>query len=330
MASIKTIYGSLHCLRAVVDGENVNQCQSVSALPCYITGNKTFSVLFYYLDDHSNLIRISFTNKDVKKCVNFPKSELLYGWHVEVLEVEKTYSVPSDIYLLLTDNDGFIGKHLLRGIQSKYDSHMEDLMFMEKALMPFFDINSLKDCPIRLVVEIRSYLLFMREHKYPNRKEFRKLMRSKTTFKNISASCSPTNFSGLTCFLFMYFWSQHQCMNPGCNKFSYMKCGNCKQNYYCSKICQEEHWESHQQNCEADRGYVQVANYIMGEFEKLLMKNVKLDIVGIKSAMKRIKFKIFQQNVRNNVAITFMKGASTSIQSCFKEKTYMKLLDKLS
>ena len=68
----------------------------------------------------------------------------------------------------------------------------------------------------------------------------------------------------------------------------------------------------------------------MGEFEKLLMKNVKSDIVGIKSAMKRIKFKIFEQNVRNNVAITFMKGASTSIQSCFKEKTYMKLLGKKS
>ena len=280
--------------------------------------------------------------------------------------IKDTDSVDSKIVLVLADNDGFIWKHLLRGIQPKNDSTQEDHILMHQALMPL-DVRSLKDCPIRLVTEIRFYLLFMREHKYPNRKEFRKLMRSKTTFKTISgiSSVSPSDSSGLILFLFMYFWCQHQCINPGCNKFSYLKCGNCKQSYYCSKICQEldlieflcqpigafkvvqfanyrpleivfssliqeKDWESHQQDCESNKGFVQVSNFVRLEFQRFLEENVKTDIVGIKSAMKRIKFKIFQQNVRNNVAITHMKGAHTSIESCFREKTYLKLLGKKS
>ena len=280
--------------------------------------------------------------------------------------IKDTDSVDSKIVLVLADNDGFIWKHLLRGIQSKNDSTQEDHILMHQALMPL-DVRSLKDCPIRLVTEIRFYLLFMREHKYPNRKEFRKLMRSKTTFKTISgiSSVSPSDSSGLILFLFMYFWCQHQCINPGCNKFSYLKCGNCKQSYYCSKICQEldlieflcqpigafkvvqfanyrpleivfssliqeKDWESHQQDCESNKGFVQVSNFVRLEFQRFLEENVKTDIVGIKSAMKRIKFKIFQQNVRNNVAITHMKGAHTSIESSFREKTYLKLLGKKS
>lgn len=280
--------------------------------------------------------------------------------------IKDTDSVDSKIVLVLADNDGFIWKHLLRGIQPKNDSTQEDHILMHQALMPL-DVRSLKDCPIRLVTEIRFYLLFMREHKYPNRKEFRKLMRSKTTFKTISgiSSVSPSDSSGLILFLFMYFWCQHQCINPGCNKFSYLKCGNCKQSYYCSKICQEldlieflcqplgafkvvqfanyrpleivfssliqeKDWESHQQDCESNKGFVQVSNFVRLEFQRFLEENVKTDIVGIKSAMKRIKFKIFQQNVRNNVAITHMKGAHTSIESSFREKTYLKLLGKKS
>jgi len=317
----KIIYGSLHCLAAAVDGKNVKQ---TLAHPCFITGNKSFSVLFYYFDDHDNMVQVKFTNKNVKRCVNLPKGELYYGW-----QVEDTDSVDSKIVLVLADNDGFIWKHLLRGIQPKNDSTQEDHILMHQALMPL-DVRSLKDCPIRLVTEIRFYLLFMREHKYPNRKEFRKLMRSKTTFKTISgiSSVSPSDSSGLILFLFMYFWCQHQCINPGCNKFSYLKCGNCKQSYYCSKICQEKDWESHQQDCESNKGFVQVSNFVRLEFQRFLEENVKTDIVGIKSAMKRIKFKIFQQNVRNNVAITHMKGAHTSIESSFREKTYLKLLDK--
>ena len=280
--------------------------------------------------------------------------------------IKDTDSVDSKIVLVLADNDGFIWKHLLRGIQPKNDSTQEDHILMHQALMPL-DVRSLKDCPIRLVTEIRFYLLFMREHKYPNRKEFRKLMRSKTTFKTISgiSSVSPSDSSGLILFLFMYFWCQHQCINPGCNKFSYLKCGNCKQSYYCSKICQEldlieflcqpigafkvvqfanyrpleivfssliqeKDWESHQQDCESNKGFVQVSNFVRLEFQRFLEENVKTDIVGIKSAMKRIKFKIFQQNVRNNVAIAHMKGAHTSIESSFREKTYLKLLGKKS
>ena len=124
--------------------------------------------------------------------------------------IKDTDSVDSKIVLVLADNDGFIWKHLLRGIQPKNDSTQEDHVLMHQALMPL-DVRSLKDCPIRLVTEIRFYLLFMREHKYPNRKEFRKLMRSKTTFKTISgiSSVSPSDSSGLILFLFMYFWCQH-------------------------------------------------------------------------------------------------------------------------
>ena len=129
-------------------------------------------------------------------------------------------------------------------LSPKYESYHEDVKYLQKALMPLgFDISSLKECPIRLVTEIRFYLMFMREHKYPNRKEFRKLLKSRQTFKTISVNSSFSQSNGdettLTCFLFMYFWSQHHCENPDCNKFSYMKCGECKQAYYCSKTCQE-------------------------------------------------------------------------------------------
>ena len=116
-------------------------------------------------------------------------------------------------------------------LSPKYESYHEDVKYLQKALMPLgFDISSLKECPIRLVTEIRFYLMFMREHKYPNRKEFRKLLKSRQTFKTISVNSSFSQSNGdettLTCFLFMYFWSQHQCENPDCNKFSYISVVN--------------------------------------------------------------------------------------------------------
>ena len=82
--------------------------------------------------------------------------------------------------------------------------------------------------------------------------------------------------------------------------------------------------------CEDDKSYGQMENYIMMEFQRLLETNVKPDVVGIKSALKRIKFKIVQLNAMNNMVITCMKGASTSIESSFTEKTYLKLLGKKS
>jgi len=328
MSHRKTIYGSLHCLAAVIDGKHV---QDAIAHPCYVSGKKTFSVIFYYFDGHANYVRFSFTNKSIRRCVRFPHGEVIYGWHVE--DATSANSNLNNLYLVLADNDGFIVKNLLRTLSPKYESYHEDVKYLQKTLMPLgCDISCLKECPIRLVTEIRFYLMFMREHKYPNRKEFRKLLKSRQTFKTISVNSSFSKFNGdettLTCFLFMYFWLQHQCQNPDCNKFSYMKCGECKQAYYCSKTCQEKHWKYHQQDCEDDKSYGQIENYIMREFQRLLETNVKPDVVGIKSALKRIKFKIFQLNAMNNMAITCMKTSPTSIESSFTEKTYLKLLDK--
>ena len=66
MSHRKTIYGSLHCLAAVIDGKHV---QDAIAHPCYVSGKKTFSVIFYYFDGHANYVRFSFTNKSIRRCV---------------------------------------------------------------------------------------------------------------------------------------------------------------------------------------------------------------------------------------------------------------------
>jgi len=320
MAGSKNIYGSLHCLAAVINGRHV---ETPIAHPCSVTGKNTFSVLFYYFEKaNGNLIQLFFNNKSVKRCVKLPKGDQMYGWHIE------DPLTNSNLLLVLSDDDGLIAKYLLRGLPSKYESHyQEDLSYFRKALMPL-DISSLRDCPIQLVTEIRFYLLFMKQHNYPNRKEFRKLMKSSQTFKPISVPVvSTAKESGFMCSLFIYFWSQHKCKFPGCNKFSYMKCGNCKQFYYCSKICQEKDWKSHKQTCEKDRSYAYLENYIRMEFQGLLKHNVKSDIIDIKSAMKKIKFRIFQLNARNSKALYFMKSP-TSIESIFTEKTYLELLEK--
>jgi len=322
MAGSKNTYGSLHCIAAVINGE---QIETPIAHPISVTGKKSFSVLFYYFDKtNKNLIQLFFNNKSVKRCVKLPQENHMYGWHIE------DPITNSNLYLVLSDDDGFIVKHLLRALPSKYESYfIEDLKHMKKALNPLH-ISSFKDCSIQLVTEIRFYLLFMKQHNYPNRKEFRKLMKSSETFKPISGpSTSTASESGFICSLFIYFWSQHKCKYPGCNKFSYMKCGNCKQFYYCSKTCQEKDWKRHQQTCEKDRSYAYLENYIRMEFQGLLRHNVKSDIISIKSAMKRIKFRIFQLNARNSKAISFMKSP-ISIESTFTEKTYLELLDKSS
>ena len=50
--------------------------------------------------------------------------------------------------------------------------------------------------------------------------------------------------------LLISFLVQHTCRNPGCRKFSYLKCQACRGIYYCGKKCQVEDWNSHREHCQ--------------------------------------------------------------------------------
>jgi len=45
------------------------------------------------------------------------------------------------------------------------------------------------------------------------------------------------------------FIAEHQCAKPGCEKFSPMKCGNCKVARYCDQKCQEDDSDLHAKIC---------------------------------------------------------------------------------
>ena len=87
MAGSKNTYGSLHCIAAVINGE---QIETPIAHPISVTGKKSFSVLFYYFDKtNKNLIQLFFNNKSVKRCVKLPQGNQMYGWHIEVSDGNK-------------------------------------------------------------------------------------------------------------------------------------------------------------------------------------------------------------------------------------------------
>ena len=84
----------------------------------------------------------------------------------------------------------------------------------------------------------------------------------KTKKEFIAQLESLDTFDKLHCLLAIMLWYpsmiidecvdfivEHQCVNPGCGKFSPVKCANCKVAQYCDQKCQEDDFDEHSQKC---------------------------------------------------------------------------------
>ena len=90
------------------------------------------------------------------------------------------------------------------------------------------------------------------------------------------------------------FLQSHRCENPGCKKFTYLKCQECRITHYCGKECQVQDWSRHRDVCE-EEGRVLVKTFLI---PKLIQSEIE-SILGNKLLTfevfyKELSYKLFE------------------------------------
>merc|ERR1719342_1064539 len=141
------------------------------------------------------------------------------------------------------------------------------------------------------------------------------------------------------------FLSSHACSKPGCDGFSYMKCGKCRVAHYCNGDCQVNDWENHQKDCYTLKSQRRERKYIFKAFSDVLSasyQHKQFSHTVIKSTCKVIQAKMFQQNLQlltsNNPICWKVKEICWKVKEeylrisgrhlALNERTYLSLLSK--
>ena len=100
------------------------------------------------------------------------------------------------------------------------------------------------------------------------------------------------------------FIAEHQCAKHGCDKFSPVKCGNCKVARYCNQECQEDDSDEHGEKCtelkkmRKDNVEAQVAKRLETVVAEEIGPGKKTsDFVSYQFFVSKMRAKIFEHHV---------------------------------
>ena len=90
------------------------------------------------------------------------------------------------------------------------------------------------------------------------------------------------------------FLMLHTCKNPGCRKFSYLKCQECRNFHYCGKECQVQDWIRHRDKCQKIGGDL-VETFLI---PKLIQSEIESihgnELLAFEVFMKELSYKLFE------------------------------------
>ena len=92
----------------------------------------------------------------------------------------------------------------------------------------------------------------------------------------------------------MEFLTRHKCSNPGCVKFSYLKCQECRYSHYCGKECQVEDWDHHKEECQGLKDYLKEAFTIPNEVKRKIISIRGDGFLPVEIFDKEITYKVFE------------------------------------
>ena len=98
--------------------------------------------------------------------------------------------------------------------------------------------------------KMSSYLIFLSTNPRHSKEQFSTMIESQDSLPKLlevlySIYWHPAMINDLC----LDYLGDHQCSNPGCAKFSLVKCSNCKVARYCNQECQEHDSEHHRVLC---------------------------------------------------------------------------------
>ena len=149
----------------------------------------------------------------------------------------------------------------------------------------------------------------------------------KTKKEFIAQLESLDTFDKLHCLLAIMLWYpsmiidecvdfivEHQCANPGCGKFSPVKCANCKVARYCDQKCQEDDFDEHSQKC--------------SELKRMRKDNVEIgpgkktkDFVSYQFFVSKMRAKIFEHHAEPLLSV----GRQQFFKTKIKKRDYFRL-----
>ena len=138
---------------------------------------------------------------------------------------------------------------------------------------------------------LRCYTKFLLVNQV-NEKEAKRIIREIDDFPHFMKFYSGS-LNVLQPLLYM-FLLLHACTNPGCKKFGYLKCQECRLRHYCGRECQVEHWDYHRNDCQAaqvdrDMTYL-IPKLIQTEIESICGN----ELLTFEVFFKELSYKLFE------------------------------------
>ena len=144
-----------------------------------------------------------------------------------------------------------------------------------------------------------SYTLFLRQNSMCAR-DFKTFIRRSENLPHLfkkEFACESPIMLGI---IVIRFILAHNCeirnknvKRDNCQEVSYLKCSACGFAYYCSKVCQIEHWPRHKQFCEALRN----TNMEYGKSRAVINSHIMKQVMKIKNQDSPILFKTFKKEI---------------------------------
>ena len=113
------------------------------------------------------------------------------------------------------------------------------------------------------------------------------------------------------------FLRLHTCKNPGCRKFSFLKCQECRNVHYCGKECQVQDWSRHMDKCQKAQGHY-VRLFLIPKLIQLEIESIHgNELLSFEVFIKEISYKVFETlyDSLKSPAFSFLFGENSRFAS---------------
>jgi len=322
-----------------------NLVNHFGALLCYSrTGNSKWNFVSFvagYIDQNHNLNKVLFHGEHIQWCYSYSPSRDSYGI-VGIKAVTKAKKHKHEILIVMNWDD-----KMMMGMNFEKDTLFNTVLgsVVKNRCDSFSGFKKIfsQDLPNSIINSATSpfcaqfrVFLHVAVDSGLDKLGLKTLIKSGNRHEDFvieDADCSNCIDNIM---LIVLFLSSHSCSNPGCDGFSYMKCGNCRVVHYCNKECQESDWVNHRNYCYELKCQRRERKYIFKSLSDVLSKTNKTkQFDQIKSTCKVIQAKMLHQNrkflttdnpISSKIKEEYLRISGSHVD--LKDKKYLSLLSK--
>ena len=139
---------------------------------------------------------------------------------------------------------------------------------------------------------LRSWVIFVNKYHHLSKQKNKEMIKSLADVPTFAKSIDLDDGDLLK--VLVMFVSMHICESPGCDSYSYLKCGDCKVSHYCNVQCQERDFARHKDSCEAKSRYrtrVMAMPYLL---QVVLMKMYQKPVITFETFSRVLQVKIYE------------------------------------